>query len=280
MAFVLLATLGLLASEGLSADQSRYAAAGIADDRIVDEFLAQLRSTSARDDRRSVATLIEYPVVVLIGGLRVPVHNAAALVEHYDLIFTPELKEIIAQTGAPESRSRTIAESPVAVTSDSVVIGRNAIVIKPVSGSVKITAITVPPPAKPSSTGGAPPVERTSARRARPARQQDVRRILFRAGQSSTRFSGALGERQTDSYVVWAKQGQLLEIRIDGVQGRDVVARVRHAANQAPVDGRAAEGARVWTGRVAADADYRIEVVRLAPGGPSTLPYMLVVSVR
>ena len=37
---------------------------------------------------------------------------------------------------------------------------------------------------------------------------------------------------------------------------------------------------RTWIGRLPADGDYRIEVVRLARGEPSRLPYLIVVSTR
>jgi hypothetical protein len=279
MAHVFLAAIAVCAASVAVHAQSRYAAAGVDDERV-DAFLEQLQRASARNDRQAIAAMIQYPIAVIVGGgLRVPVENAAALIERYDVIFTPDLKEIIAHTRASAGRGRVPAKYPLGVTPDGLVIGRNALLIKPIAGSLKITSITVPA-ASSSVAHDARPVERASAGSARSARQQEPQRILFRAGQRSRQFSGALSLRETDSFIVWAKQGQLLEIRVDGVRGRDIVARVRDAASQSAIDTRAAEGTRAWTGRVGASGDYRIDVVRLASAGEPLLPYLLIVSLK
>jgi hypothetical protein len=83
-----------------------------------------------------------------------------------------------------------------------------------------------------------------------------------------------------DAYVVSVKKNQLLEVRIDGVSRRDIVARIINAKNRAPLDARTRDGVRSWTGRVPEDADYHIDVVRLAPAGEPRLPYVIVISMR
>ena len=46
------------------------------------------------------------------------------------------------------------------------------------------------------------------------------------SGQTTTQLYGTLTAGASDSYVLWATKGELLEIRVDGVRGRDIVARL------------------------------------------------------
>jgi hypothetical protein len=81
-------------------------------------------------------------------------------------------------------------------------------------------------------------------------------------------------------YLLSAMKNQLLEVRINGVSGRDIVARISSVSNRQPLDSRAHDGVRTWIGRLPQDGDYRIDVVRLATAGDSLLPYVMVVSVQ
>ena len=76
-----------------------------------------------------------------------------------------------------------------------------------------------------------------------------------------------------------ARKNQLLELRVTGVSGRDIVVRIASAESGAPVDARARDGVRTWIGRLPDDGDYRIDVVRLAAGA-TELPYVFVISMR
>ena len=69
-------------------------------------------------------------------------------------------------------------------------------------------------------------------------------------------------------------------MRINGVSGRDIVARIADVKSRAPIDSRAREGVRTWIGRIPDDGDYRIEVVRLAGGDAGRLAYVMVVGLR
>ncbi len=69
-------------------------------------------------------------------------------------------------------------------------------------------------------------------------------------------------------------------MQIEGVRGRDIVARIVRVRDGAPVDARAAEGVRTWSGRVPEEGDYRIEVVRLAREPAAPMPFTLTVSAR
>src|ERR1700733_13096422 len=73
------------------------AAAAPPDEATVTTFLGELRRAVARDDRTTVASLIQYPLTVLAGDLRIPIKDAAALATSYDVVFTPALKTVIAQ---------------------------------------------------------------------------------------------------------------------------------------------------------------------------------------
>ena len=61
---------------------------------------------------------------------------------------------------------------------------------------------------------------------------------------------------------------------------RDIVAHVMEADTATPLDDRARDGVRVWTGRVPASGTFRIDIVREARGGDPVLTYALSVSLR
>ena len=121
----------------------------------------------------------------------------------------------------------------------------------------------------------APPPE-SGVAVARPTRAPE--RLVLDVGE--IRRAGALAGGERDVYLLPAKKNRLLEVRINGVNGRDIVARIVRVTGAAPVDQRARDGVRTWIGRLPDDGDYRIEVLRLAPGGASRLSYVMVVSMR
>ncbi|MCA1583530.1 MAG: hypothetical protein LC791_01700 [Acidobacteria bacterium] len=253
--FGLTAVLLASASQG----QGRFAAAGVTDEASVIRFLTQLQGTIARGDRHAVAALVHFPIVATIDQLRVPIADASTFVERYDLLFTSELKNAIAQASAsPDAPSSLLA------TPEGLVIGRNLVVIRPIGGSLKITALTVPTPSSTATRRGS---------------VEAPERISVRAGPNPTQMSGSLASSATGAYLLRASRGQLIEVRIDGVPGREVVARLFDSASGEALDARAKEGVRAWSGRAPKDGDYRIDVVRTT-AGPSPLPYTLSVRVR
>src|SRR5437870_4018201 len=150
----------------------------VLDERLAAMFVRELQRAVARDDRAAVSALIQYPVTVFAGGLRIPIPDAAALLQSYDVIFSPALKAVIARAAIP-ARGRAGRGTSVAMTTD-----------------------------------------------------------------------------------------------------RAIAASIVSVNNRAPVDSHANDGVRTWIGRVPADGDYRIDVVRLASGGDPRLPYVLVVSMQ
>jgi hypothetical protein len=73
---------------------------------------------------------------------------------------------------------------------------------------------------------------------------------------------------------------ELLEVRVDRVRRRDIVARIFDAATGSPLDARIQDGTRAWTGRVPATGEDAIDVARAVPAGDTVLRYWLTVSVR
>lgn len=241
---------------------TRYAIAGVTDDRLVDVFLADLRRAVSRDDRQGVAAMIQYPIVVWAGGLRVPIPDAGALLDRYDAVFTPALEAVI-------------AAGSLTATSDGIAIGPNLIVFAPdPRRQLKITVIRVPTTALP----GPAPAPRTEAPRARAPGGLAPRRMVLRSGQESARAHGSVPPGATDTYLVWAAAGSLLDVRIEGVRGLSAVLRVCEAGTGKPVAG-ADRGLRVWTGRAPSQGDYRIDV-RHAGTTAGSLDYTLVVTRR
>ena len=221
----------------------------------IQPFLAELNRALESGDRAAVAALVEYPVTVSIGGVRVPFQSPAALLERFDDVFTPEVRAAVTAGASTETKDGfLVAASVVAVTR------RGA--------HLKITSIVVPPPDT-QTTAATPATDAANSRA--------PRRIGVRAGPRPTQFAGLLVAGATDSYVVFVQKGQLLDVRLE--RGRnEAVLRVVNAATGAPLGARA-QGAPVVTGRVEASAEYRIDVQRTS-SDDAPLRYMLTVSIR
>jgi hypothetical protein len=235
------------------------------DERAAASFLEELQRSVARDDRAAVAALVRYPLTVLAGTVRIPIADAAALMQNYDVVFSPELRSLIARAAIPARGGSRPAVS-VSIT-DVITIAVDVIRIERVGEALKITRISAPL--------GAPSA--VSAPGSNRGNRNEVQRLILGVGRLQR--SGALGPGERDAYVLWARKNQLLEIRINGVSGRAVVVRISSAKSGAPLDSRARDGARTWIGRIPEDGDYRIEVVRLAAGA-SLLPYVIAISGR
>jgi hypothetical protein len=255
-----------MAAAAISILTASVAAAPPIDERLVTKALGELRTAISRDDRAAVAAMIEYPINVLAGGMRIPMPTAADLIRNYDVVFSPSLKAVIAQA-AVATAGRPSPAYRINITGTVATVAGDLLWLQPVGTSLKITRITEPltPPA--ATVADAP---------AKPSRAP--RRLTLSVGQ--TQLSGTLSAGGRDSYIVAAAKNQLIDVRINRVNARDIVVHIVDLKTQAPLDARARDGVRVWTGRVPAEADYRIDVVRLAPAGEPQLPYVLVISMR
>jgi hypothetical protein len=236
------------------------------DQRAVVQFVRDLHDTISRDDRQAVAARVRYPLTVFAGGLRIPIVDAAAFVASYDIVVTPALKALVASAATPASGSprRTLA-----VSAEFATIGADAVRIERVNDVLTITRITVPLNA---ADAPGPPVGATRGGR---AQERAPQRLYLGVGQ--LRRSGALAAGQRDTYVITAAKNQFLDLRITGVAGQAIVARLTNARTGKAIDERAQAGVRTWVGRMPEEGDYRIEVVRLDTGHEPRLSYVMTV---
>jgi len=222
-------------------------------DRSADQFLAALQAASDRDDRAAIAAMVQYPIRTFISGWIIPIVDRQTFITSFDAFFTEEIKDLIAEAAA---RPRVLKPN------DVIVLGNGALRAMRINGRFRIIGIVPPPP----------------SRRVRGARRGTTV-VGFRTGESSAGFNGTLARGEHERYLVHLSRNELLEVRVDRVRGRDIVAHVLEAATGAPVDARGRDGTRVWSGRAPGNGDYLIDVVRAA-GGDEVLTYNLTVTVR
>jgi hypothetical protein len=225
-----------------------------ADTSSAERFLDALQTASDRNDRAAIAAMVQYPIRVVISGWIIPIADRTTFVTSFDAFFTEEIKDLIAEAATTHR-----AVKPAEVIS----LGHGALRAMRVNGRFKIIGIAPPPP----------------SRKVRGARRGTTG-VNFRTGESSAAFTGTLAAGEHERYVVHASRNELLEVRVDRVRGRDIVARVFDAATKTPVDASGKEGARVWTGRLPVTGDYLIDVLRTAPAGDAVLTYWLTINLR
>jgi len=231
-----------------------WALGGGVAERPLDQFLADLQAATVRNDRSAIAGMVHYPIKVLASGWIIPIDDRATFARYFDAFFTDEIRDLIA---AAAERPGTRAVPAV------VKLGGDNIRIMRFDGRFKIIGITVPP----------------ASGRVRGARRGTTV-VSFRTGDNSAAFTGSLAAGEHERYIVHASRNELLDVRVDRVRGRDVIAHVLAVSTQSPLDARSGDGARVWTGRVPATGDYFIDVMRTTPSGDAVLTYWLTVSVR
>jgi hypothetical protein len=226
------------------------AAVLIAAATTADGLLTDLQRAIDRDDRQAVAALIQYPITLATAGVRIPIRDPGALVQSFDAVFTPELKAAIRNRSA-------IRDGLIQVTT--------------VNGEVRISNITPPyRPAAPKGPATAPPSSAPAA----------TTRLTFAGPEQLARYAGSLAPGRSDRFVVYVERGRLIEARIDGVRGREILLRVLDAKTGKALEGTPPAGARVWTGRVPDAADYRVDVTRTGAGSGEPLSYLLVIRRR
>jgi hypothetical protein len=108
-----------------------------------------------------------------------------------------------------------------------------------------------------------------------------VERVMFRAALPATKqLAGTLQRDEVWPYVLYAKRGQQLQVRISGFRGRDVVMRVTNPATKAPLESRSPADGRSWSGVIPATGDYRVDVIRRAPYCDPLLTYNVAFTLR
>ena len=245
-------------------------AGGAAGESTLERFVGDLQAACDRDDRRAIAAMVQYPLRIPIAGWIIPVVDRATFIPSFEAFFTEEIKDLVAEAATTR---RTVP--PGGVLS----LGHGALRVMRVNGRFKIIGIAPPPP----------------SRKVRGARRGTTA-VSFRTGESSAAFTGTLAAGEHERYVVRASRNELLEVRVDRVRGREIVARVYDAATRTPLDVTKCKGSdplqgvrpldpcqagtRAWTGRVPSTGDYLIDVERAAPAGEAVLTYWLTISLR
>jgi hypothetical protein len=228
--------------------------AGGAEPSAADRFLTELRAAAERNDRAAIAGMVQYPIKTFVSGWVIPIVDRKAFITSFDAFFTEEIKDLVAEAAAKPHAAKA---------NDVIVLGNGALRAMLINGRYKIIGI-VPPPISKKVRGA----------------RRGVTTVSFRTGESSAGYTGTLASGEHESYLVKVSRNELLDVRVERVQGRDVVARVLDAVTRTPIDARAKDGVRVWTARVPTSGDYLIDIVRDPAARDAVLTYMLTVSIR
>jgi hypothetical protein len=229
--------------------------------QLAETFLRDLQDAVGRRDHRAVAAMVQYPAKVKVKGLLVPVPDVAGFLKLYDAVFTPELEDLLARSGVTRAGNPR-PKYPVIITRDGLMLGTSVVAARRIRDSFKIVRIIVPP-SSPNRALRRPPI-----------------RVEFLSDRPAALFSGLLEQRdEVQPYLLHAAKGRVIQATIDRFRGRDVAVRVVDQ-NGKPLVARSRDWARTWTGIAPEDADYLVEVERLAPTEAGTLSFTLAIAAR
>lgn len=213
-----------------------------------ERFHARLVAALAKDDRTTVATLFQYPLKVRVLGLDsrlVSVKDQTAMIEMHSLFFGPSFRCDIA------------ARTPLGTTALSMADGR--LIAQQVGAGFKITRMTV------------------SLESLRPPKPSiEVRSLL----NGRRQYAGRLGHAETDAYLVSARAGARLSVRLERFPGKALSISVHNQRTKEAVRGAATEYARVWSARIPVDGQYRVEIRRRVDYCEPAVTYLVTLSVH
>jgi hypothetical protein len=230
-------------------------------ERRADGFARSLAQAMARRDRSAVASMIRHPATVVAGGLTIPLIDRATTLQLYNLVFTPELRCLLEQSGMRRA-GQPAPRYPIRADAAGAMLADGRVRVEQIDGDLRVIRIIVPP-----ASGIAPPP---------PSKPQ---RVAFR-GQNQAQYAGRLYGDGVDSYLVKAGRGSLLEARIERFPGRNAAVRVTHQPSGRVLDRPGAPAPRTWVGRLTEAGEYRIDVVRQAPFCEPPFTYLLTVTLR
>jgi hypothetical protein len=205
--------------------------------RLVDAF--------ARGDRRAVAGMVRYRLLVDAGGLMIPITNRATLIQMWDVVFPPEVRCLIEESGV----ARPGQPSPkyaIRIDASGAWYGDGRVRADRGADGLKITRMTLPPGFGSGLAGKPKPV-------------------LFRWGKGLNSYRGRLSADNVDVYLVQARAGDLLNAQLQSMNVEDASVRVvQQTGNRVlpPAGPPGSEARRLWAGRVPESGEYRVEVVR------------------
>jgi hypothetical protein len=224
-------------------------------------FAAQLQDAVRVQDRQAVAELVRYPARVSVHLRPFPIYveHRAALLQMYDVVFTPQMRCAIVASrktsaGVPPPRYRLLLARGVVSLADSRVIAERS------GKGMLITRL--------SSFGD------TATRTGKP------RQVTFDGPRREIQLGGRVAESGADAYVLAVKPRDLVEARIDGFPDRTLALRVTYMRTDRPLAGYG-QDQRSWRALVKEGGDYRVEVVRRASYcEPPTIPYVLTLTLK
>lgn len=214
-------------------------------------FRRRLLDAFARNDRRAVAGMVRYRLVVDAGGLMVPVVNAPTLLKMWDAVFPPEVRCMI-------------EKQPMKADAGGASFGDGRIRVDRGADGLKISRLTLPP-GYANGLGGKP------------------RPVLFKWGKGLATYRGRLSADNVDVYLVQARAGDLLNAQLQSISVEAATVRVVQTAGNrelAAAGPPGSEARRLWAGRVPESGEYRVEVVRRGAYCDPAVNYLLKVSLE
>jgi len=226
-------------------------------------FRQRLLDAFARGDRRAVAGMVRYRLVVDAGGLMIPVANRTTLLEIWDVVFPPEVRCLIEESGLPRA-GRARPKYAISVDAGGAWYGDGRVRADRGPDGLKITRMTLPPGFG-SGAAGKP------------------RQVLFKWGKGLITYRGRLSADNIDVYLVQARAGDLLNAQLERVSVEDASVRVVQQAGNRVLTAAGPAGSdarRLWAGKVPSTGEYRVEVVRRGAYCDPSVNYQLKVSVE
>jgi hypothetical protein len=221
-------------------------------------FRAKLLDGFARGDRRAVAGMVRYRLIVDAGGLTVPIVSPASLLQMWDIVFPPEVRCMIEQSAIPR-QGQPAPKYAIAVDSTGAFFGDGRVRVDRGADGLKITRLVLPP-GYGSGLAGKP------------------QKVLFRWGKGQVTYRGRLSADNVDVYLVQARAGDLLSADLERVHVERASVRVVQQTGNRVLPAAAPTGSdarRTWAGRVPESGEYRVEVVRHAAYCDPPVTYQL-----
>jgi len=86
----------VLSSLALAQKVNKYEVAGIDDAAAVEKFFHNLQEAMARGDRVRIASMVSYPITVMIAGRKVRLRNRAEFLRRYNVAINLRVKQAVA----------------------------------------------------------------------------------------------------------------------------------------------------------------------------------------
>jgi hypothetical protein len=234
-----------------------------APEQEAETFRQKLVDALAKADRRGVARMVRYRLVVDAGGMAVPIVDQATLLKLWDVAFPPEVRCLIEQSAVPRS-GQASPKYAIRVDAGGMSLGDGRVRVDRGADGLKITRISLPP-GYGSGLGGKP------------------RQVLFRWGKGTNAYAGRLSADNVDVYLVHARTGDLLNAQLGRVRVEQASLRVvQQSGNRTlpPAGPGAGDAQRGWAGPLPETGEYRVEVVRRGAYCDPAVNYQLKIGVE